>query len=171
MDALEAMLARRSIRTFTEEPVTREEVETLLRAAMAAPSAFNEQPWRFVVVRDRTALVRLSEATPYAKPMAGAAVGIVVCADPEAERHPGLGYWAVDCSAAMTNLLTAAVAIGLAGVWLGIHPWEDRAANVRAVLGTPESLPLLGMAAIGRAAETKEPAGRFEPAWVHDERW
>ena len=81
MDCIEAIMTRRSIRSFTHEPVTDAELEVVLRAAMAAPSAGNQQPWWFVVVRDPAVLAQLSEATPYAGMLARAPVGIVVCAD------------------------------------------------------------------------------------------
>ena len=120
MDALQAISTRRSIRAFTPEPVSEEDLDTVLRAAMAAPSASNEHPWRFVVARDRAMLGRLSKATPFAGPLAGAPVGIVVCADQKVLRHKG--FWVIDCAAAIENMLLAAHAIGLGGLWMGVHP-------------------------------------------------
>ena len=111
VDALRAITTRRSIRQFTDAPVTAEQVETLLRAAMAAPSAGNQQPWRFVVVRDP----RRARASPWRRrtpsPVGRAPLGIVVLADTRENKHPG--YWVQDCSAAVENLLLAAHAMGL----------------------------------------------------------
>jgi nitroreductase len=171
METLDALMTRRSIRRFRDEPVPEETIEQLLRAAMAAPSAFNEQAWRFVVVTESDTLEELSRATAYAGPMAGAAVGVVVCGDLSAERHPGRGYWTLDCSAAMENLLVAANGSGLGAVWLGVYPWQDRAENVRTILGLPDDIEPLGMAAIGWPAEEKEPASRYDESYVHRERW
>ena len=171
MDAIEAIMSRRSIRRFTDESIPAETIEALLRAAMAAPSAFNEQPWHFVVVRDAEARRRLSTISPYAGPMAGASVGVVVCGDTAALKNPGTIYWVYDCVAALENLLIAADAVGLGAVWLGIQPWTERVEAVRDVTSLPEGVEPLGMVALGFPAESKEPADRFDEARVHDETW
>ena len=120
MDAMTTIMTRRSIRAYEAEPVSPELVETLLRAAMAAPSAGNQQPWRFVVIAERATLDRLAATSPYAGPLLRASLAVVVCGETLGERHPG--YWVEDCSAAMENLLLAAHALGLGAVWLGYHP-------------------------------------------------
>lgn len=169
MEALEAMRTRRSIRKFTGEPVTDAEIETVLKAAMAAPSAFNQQRWRFVVVRDPARLAELAEATPYAGSLAGAAAGIVVCGETADERTPG--YWIVECSAATENVLIAANAIGLGAVWLGVALYDDRVGNVRRILALPDHIAPLAMVALGRPAEAREPGERFDADKVHNETW
>lgn len=169
MDALEAMHGRRSIRKYDDRPVDEEHVETLLRAAMAAPSAGNQQSWRFIVVRDPAHLEALSRTSPYASMLPHAAVAIVVCGETDGERH--VGYWVQDCSAAMQNLLVAAHAIGLGAVWLGFHPAEERESAASDLLGLPASVRVLGIASIGHPAETKEPADRYDGAKVFRERW
>lgn len=169
MDALTAIMGRRSIRQYTDEPVTDEQLETLLRAAMAAPSARNQQTWRFIVVRDDAQRLALSEATPYASMIARAPLGLVVCGDSRVEARPG--YWTQDCSAAIENLLVAAHATGLGAVWIGVHPIEERVANVRRICGIPDEVMPMSMIAIGHPAETKPPSERYEPAYVHRERW
>ncbi len=169
MDCIEALTGRRSIRTYTDEPVTDEELDILLRAAMAAPSAGNQQSWRFIVVRDEAQRVALSDATPYAGMLARAPVGIVVCGDTREPKHPG--YWVQDCSAAIQNLLVAAHAIGLGAVWIGCHPVAERSENVRRICGVPEGIEPMSMIALGHPAEHKPPAERFEPDYVHQERW
>ena len=114
------VLSRRSIRKYTDQPVDDATVERLLRAAMAAPSAGNQQPWQFVVLRDRATLTAITEWHPYAKMLPSAPVAIVVCGD------PGDAKWAVlwdqDCSACTENLLIEAELLGLGAVWLGVHP-------------------------------------------------
>ncbi len=169
MDALDALLGRRSIRTYADAPVTDEQLEVLLRAAMAAPSAGNQQPWRFIVVRDGAQRHALAGATPYAGMIGRAPVGIVVCGDTRDEKHPG--YWVQDCSAAIENLLVAAHAIGLGAVWIGVYPVEERVANVRRICGVPDGVVPMSMVALGHPAEVKPPAERYEPAFVHEERW
>ncbi len=171
MDAIDAIMTRRSIRTFTDDPVPAETVERLLRAAMAAPSAMNEQPWHFVVVEDAHTRERLSTMSQYAKPVARAPLGIVVCGDTTALHYPGTIYWVFDCSAALENLLVAANALGLGAVWLGVQPWPERVAAVREAIGIPEHVEPLGIVALGVPAETKPPSDRYDGARVHHERW
>lgn len=169
MDALTALMSRRSIRTYTGEPVADEQVETILRAAMAAPSAGNQQSWRFVVVTDDAVKTELAQATPYARSVGLSAVTLVVCGDTRAEKRPG--YWVQDCSAAIENALLAVHALGLGAVWIGVHPVEERVEAVARIIGTPEGVRPMSMLAIGHPAETKEPSERFEPAYVHRDRW
>ena len=169
MDAMTTIMTRRSIRAYEAEPVSPELVETLLRAAMAAPSAGNQQPWRFVVVTDRAALDRLSGTSPYAGPLLRAPLAIVVCGETLGERHPG--YWVEDCSAAMENLLLAAHASGLGAVWLGYHPDLQRIELVRDMLGLPETVVPLGIAAIGHPAEERPPVDRYREDFVHRGLW
>lgn len=169
MDAMEVILGRRSIRQYSDEAVGPELVEQLLHAAMAAPSAGNQQRWRFVVVTERDQLDRLAEATPYSKMLHRAPVAIAVCADISEEYHPG--YWVEDCSAAMENLLLAAHALGLGAVWLGYHPRPERVAAGREILGLPPHVEILGVASIGHPAESKPSAERYNADWVHHDRW
>lgn len=169
MDWREAVFGRRSIRRYTGDQVADESVEVLLRAAMAAPSAHNRQPWRFVVVRDSETLRQLSQATPYSSMIGGAALAIAVCADTTVQ--PDAGYWAQDCSAAMENILITAHAIGLGAVWVGVHPLAERGATVRGLLRLPEGTDVLGLVSVGQPAETKEPSDRFRADYVHREHW
>jgi nitroreductase len=169
MDLLECMMSRRSIRKFTGESVDEATVERLLRAAMAAPSAGNQQSWRFVVLEDRDVRVKVADCSPYAGMLPDAAVGIVVCGETEGEKHPG--YWVQDCSAAVENLLLAACALGLGAVWLGFYPNETRARCCQEVLGLPDRIQPLAVIAIGHPAEEKPPADRFDPALVRKNHW
>lgn len=169
MDAIEAILSRRSIRAYDGAGVGEDVIETLLRCAMAAPSAGNQQRWRFVVVTERAQLDRLAGATPYSAMLLGAPLAIAVCADVSEERHPG--YWVEDCSAAMQNLLLAAHACGLGAVWLGYHPRPERVEKGREVLELPDQVEILGVASIGHPAESKPSSDRFDEAFVHRDRW
>ncbi len=168
---LDLLFGRRSIRVFAPGDVSDETVDTLLRAAMAAPSAVAKDPWRFVVLRQRASLVRIAEELPNGKMLASAAVGIFVCGDLEAAHDRLLSYLLQDCSAAVQNLLLATHALGLGACWLGIHPRENRIQFIRDFLGLPESvIPVAGVA-IGRPGEQKEARTRFNPAHVHFEKW
>lgn len=169
MDCLDGLMSRRSIRRYTTQPVSDSQVDVLLRAAMAAPSAGNAQPWRFVVVTDRHQLEALSAATPYSGMIAEAPLAIVVCADTSVEKHPG--YWVQDCSAAVQNTLVAAHAIGLGAVWIGVHPVTERVANVASICSVPQGVEVLAMIAVGHPVEAKPAAERYEPSYVYRDRW
>ena len=170
MDAIEAMLSRRSIRRYTDAEVADSDVETMLACAMAAPTAFNQQSWRFVVVREQGVRSELSVASKWAGMLADAALVVVVCGDAKSERHEG-AYWVQDATAALENLLIAANALGLGAVWVGVHPWDDRKDAVRAALALPVGIEPLGMVGVGHPAETKPPAGRLDWDKVHFDRW
>ncbi len=164
---IQTILARRSIRKYTDEPVRKEHIKTLLEAAMAAPSASNRKPWQFIVVTERPTLHALAEAHPHGKMLADATLCISVCGDlTEMER-----YWAQDCSAATENILLAVTALGLGAVWLGVYPREDRVAAVREVLQLPEIITPLNLISIGHPAEEKEPRTQYDETRVHWEHW
>lgn len=158
---------RRSIRKYVPKPVPAENIQALLEAAMAAPSASNLKPWHFVVVTDRERLKALAEAHPYGKMLAEAGLAIAVCGDPAISER----YWEQDCSAATENILLAATALGLGAVWLGCHPRVERKAALRTVLKIPESIEILSLISIGYPAEEKPARTQFDPARVHYEWW
>jgi nitroreductase len=169
MDCLEAIMTRRSIRSYTDEPVTDAQVETILRAAMAAPSAGNRQSWRMIVIRDAEMRARLAATSQYAGMLPSAQVGIVVCGDTSAELNPG--NWITDCSAAMENAVLAAHAMGLGAVWLGVYPREERMQAVTELLGLPEQILPLSMIALGHPADSRPEADRYNSEYVRRERW
>jgi len=169
MDAIEAIMTRRSIRSYTREPVSEAHVETLLRAAMAAPSAGNQQPWHFVVIRDPVVLARIPAINPHAAMAAEAPVAILICADENLEKFKG--YWMLDCSAAMQNLLLAARSLGLGAVWTGIYPVLERVEGFRKLFDLPGGVTPLGLAPIGHPAEDKPPVDRYAPERVHRDAW
>ena len=169
MDALDAIMTRRSVRKFTADDVSDSEVDVLLHAAMAAPSASNERSWRFVVVRDREKLARLAKATPFAGALAAAPVGIVVAADRKAMKYPG--FWVIDCSAAIENMLLAAHAAGLGGVWIGVHPIKPFAWNVSRAVGLPRSVVPHSLVALGHPVSMPGSVDRFEDGWVNLDAW
>lgn len=169
MDALECLHTRRSIRKYTDEPVSKEEIEELLRAAMTAPSACNQQPWHFVVVTDREKLDAVPNFSPHAKMVRQAPLGILVCADPSLEKCKD--YWVQDCASATLNLLNAARALDLGTVWTGVYPREDRVNGLRAHLGVPESIVPFSFIVVGRPAEDFHRADRYKPERVHENGW
>lgn len=166
-DFVHTIFARRSIRQYTSEPVSEDDIQTLLEAAMAAPSASNRKPWQFIVVTERDRLDALAEAHKHGKMLFDAPLAISVCGDlTEMER-----FWVQDCSAATENLLLAATALGLGAVWLGVYPRDERVAAVRETLGLPEHITPLNVISIGHPAEEKQSRTQFDDERVHREEW
>jgi len=164
---LDTIFARRSIRKYTEEPVTDEQVQKLLKAAMAAPSASNRKPWHYVVIRERSTLKRLAEAHPYGKMLADAALCIAVCGDTAISPK----RWDQDCSASTQNILLAATSMGLGSVWLAGYPAEEIDNAVRNILSISERVHVLCLVAVGHPAEQKEPRTQYDAQRVHQEHW
>lgn len=166
---MQAIFSRASVRSFDGRKVETEKIEALMKAAMAAPSACNQQPWEFVVVTEPETLRRLSECSPYAGCLRQAPLGIAVCMRTEGLRAPD--YAQIDASAATENILLEAVHLGLGAVWLGIAPRAERMEAVRQVIGAPETIQPFGLVACGYPDKPVLPANRYDPARVHHERW
>lgn len=166
---MNSILKRRSIRKYKDIKVSDEFVEDLLRAAMAAPSAGNEQPWEFVVLRDKEVMKRITEIHPYSKMLLNSDVAIVICGDEEKEVFKG--YWVQDCSAATENILLAAQDMGLGAVWLGVYPIADRVGKIKELLGLPDNVIPLSIVPVGYPDEEKTPADRFDKTRIHLNRW
>ena len=169
MNVSDAILTRRSIRKFTDEPVTEAQATALLTAAMAAPSAGNQQPWQFVVVRDKAMLEAVARINPYAVMAPKAPLGILVCGDTRAEKYAG--YWVIDCAAAVQNLLLAAHGMGLGAVWTGIHPTQDRVEGFAKLFGAPAGVIPHSFIPVGHPAEEKQREDRYRPERVHRDRF
>jgi len=166
---IELIMTRRSVRRYTSEPVSDADLETLLRAGMAAPSAGNCQPWHFMVIRSRDTMRAITDVHPYSKMLDHAPLCIAVLSDPSLEKHKGM--WVQDTSAATQNILLAAHALGLGAVWLGVHPYDDRTSGVARILGLPDDIRCLSLIAVGHPAGRPEPADRYDASRVHVERW
>lgn len=161
MDTLEAIFTRRSIRKYKNTPIPEDDLEEVLRAAMAAPSAGNSQPWRFVVITDRALLDRIPEFHPYAAMVKTAPAAILICADLSLEKFPG--NWMLDCSAAVMNLMLAARSLGLGTVWTGIYPQKDREEAFAKHFNLPENIKAHSLVPIGYPAVEFKRQDRFKP--------
>ncbi len=170
MDALEAIRTRRSIRKYTGQPVAEPDIQAMLTAAMMAPTALDQRPWHFVVIRQATALRLLAARMPKCDMLRTASLGIVVCGDTRLEKIPG--YWIQDCCACTQNLLLAAHARGLGAVWIALHPGiPDRELVVRDACRLPAPVIPLALVAIGHPDEAVPSPDRFDVARVHSEQW
>ena len=162
--AINNIMTRTSIRQYTDEPVSKADIETMLRAGMAAPTAVNRQPWHFVVINSKVKLAELAGDNPRGGMLKKAPLAIVVCGNMDkALPGQGRGFWVQDCSAATENILLAANAIGLGAVWTGLYPDENRAGAVAKVLKLPETYIPLCTIVIGHPAEQPAPKDKWKP--------
>ncbi|MEE4176147.1 MAG: nitroreductase family protein [Bacteroides sp.] len=166
----EILFSRRSIRQYKPgASLSHEQLHFLLDAAMSAPTARNRQPWQFVVVTRKDLLEELSRRHPYAKMLSGASLAVVVCGDPSLEQEES--YLVQACSAATQNLLLAVEAMGLGGVWLGVHPRKERTEAIRELLGIPPEMVPVTMVSIGYPAEKKPRNANYRHDRVHKNGW
>ena len=169
MNALENILGRRSIRKYTSEKIDDAKITKMLEAAMAAPSAGNQQVWHFLVVDDRDKLNGVTKFHPHAQMLTEASHAVVVCADTSSEIYPG--YWVQDCAAAVENILLAAHAQGIGSVWLGIHPNEERVESAKTFFKLPENIQPFAIISLGYRAEEKGPSNRYDKTRIHRNEW
>jgi len=169
METLEAILTRRSVRRYTGQDVPEELIQKILAAAMSAPSAGNEQPWHFIVVRKKELLEAASRISPYMPMVKDAPVAILVCGDPGLEKFPG--FWVEDCSAAIQNMLLAAHALGLGAVWTGIYPKHEYVDGFKALFKLPEHILPLGLVPLGYPAHPYPKKDRFNAERIHYNGW
>lgn len=160
--AIENIMTRTSIRQFKAQPVEQDKVDILLKAAMAAPSALNLQPWHFIVINDKETIALLSGKRPTSAPLM-----IAVCGDTDKTMLPDGStklpdFWVEDVSAATENLLLAAHALGLGAVWTGVYPAMDRTAEVANVLNCPQNIVPLAVVRVGYPDESPEPKNKYK---------
>jgi len=169
MDAIEAIMTRRSIRKYADKPISDDQMKQVLTAAMAAPTAANQQAWEFVVITDRKILDAIPDVHPYSRMLLEAPAAVLVCGNLETETREG--YYPQDCAAATQNILLAAHALGLGTVWLGVHPREERVTGVRKLLGIPDHVVPVALVAIGHPAESHPRIDRYDEKKVHRDTW
>jgi len=167
---MKAIFERRSIRKYQDKEIPDTVIRDLLRAGMCAPSAANERPWHFIVIRDRNILNSIADVHPYAQMVKEAPLVIAVSADhllAIAER-----YLHQDCAAATENILIEAQDQGLGGVWLGVYPDDERKRALGNLLNIPENVEIFSLISLGYPAEVKEAVDRYDETRVHWEgRW
>ena len=168
---MNAIFKRRSVRKYTNQQVSEEQVEQILRAAMAAPSARNTQPWEFLVVRDKDTFAQIMQVHPYSSMLKEASVAIIVCGDEDKDLVKGTGYWVQSCSASVENILVQVADMGLGAVWLGVYPREERINGLRGIFDLPSNIIPMAIISIGYPAEEVEPVDRFNKDRIHFEKW
>jgi nitroreductase len=172
MKAIEAIMTRRAVRKFdSSKSISKEKLDVLLKAAMSAPSARNEQPWHFLVVTERELLKQILEVHPYAAMCLEAAAAIIPCVDRTVNQED-LDFWVEDMSAATQNIMLAARAEGLGSVWVGVYPNLDRVAAIKKLFNLPDKFMPFCLIPVGYSAvEQKESSGRFKPDRIHFNNW
>ncbi len=166
---LTTIFSRKSVRRYTGEAPTLDQLTLLVKAAMAAPTAVNRQPWEFIIVTDSARLAQLNERLPHAKMITKAGAAIVVLGDKlRQHKGPDSDFWITDCSAAIQNILLAAEAIGLGAVWTAAYPDPERIAAVREVLGV-KAMHLVPLAVIpvGHPTGEDQPKDKWDPTRVY----
>lgn len=163
---MNAIFHRVSIRKYQSTPVEQDKITLMLKAAMAAPSACNQQPWEYYVVTNKEKIKELSETSPYAKCAKEAPLVFVACYR-KTEGIVAPSYREIDLSASVENLLLEADELGLGAVWMGIAPNEERMEAVRKVIDLPEKLAAFALVSCGYPAEERLQQDRFEENRVH----
>ena len=161
---MKEIFTRVSIRKYQPKPVEPEKLTAILRAAMAAPSAGNQQPWEFYVITNPELIAQLSTVSPYSGCAKGAPV-VIVSAYREKLWAPM--YAEIDMSIAMENLWLACEEQGLGGVWMGIAPQPERMQAVEALVGIPEGLRAFAIFPLGYPAEERQQQDRFDESRIH----
>jgi nitroreductase len=162
---------RRSVRKYLKRDIPDELITELLEAGMAGPSGGVTYPWRFVTVKNRESLVRLSEVHPYGKMLASAAAAILVCGDMERAHAGELSYLLQDCSSSTENILLAATGLGLGACWLGVHPRKDRIDNLSSFFGLPGNIIPVSLISLGWPDECPPARTCYRSEFVHSEKW
>lgn len=171
-ETVETIMSRVSVRNFTGESISAEQIDTLLRAGMSAPSAVNKQPWAFIVVTDEVLIARLGEALPFSRCSNHPACAIIPCGDMTKTMEGEMAaFWINDVSAATENILLAAHSMGLGAVWTGLHPDMNRVAMVQEMLGLPEHIIPLCIVPVGVPAETPAVKEKYRPENIHFNGW
>ncbi len=168
-DVLTVIHRRKSVRKYLDKPVEREQLITLLKAGMAAPSAADRRPWAFVVVTDKALLDSLATVSPTSKMVGNAAAAIVVCGD--TRRALNSNVWTQDCSAATQNILLAAEGIGLGAVWCGIYPEYFKYNHIRRIFGIPMEVIPMSLISIGWPTGEEKPKEKYDPSNIHWNEW
>jgi nitroreductase len=169
METIEAIKSRRSIRKYKAEQVPEEKISDILACAMQAPSAGNEQPWHFLVIKDKKTLAKIPQINPYAAMAKDAPLAILVLGDTTLEKFNG--FWVQDCSAAVQNILLAAHGLGLGAVWTAIYGLDDRVKGFKDLFSLPDNILPLALIPIGFPENDIAPVDRFNEERVHLDKW
>jgi nitroreductase len=157
---MSVLFKRRSIRKFKSDKISEEDVRYIISAAMAAPTAGGQRPWKFIIIDKRELLDLIPSFHPYSKSTKEAPLAILVCADKKLDKLGG--YWVQDCAASTQNILLAACERGLGSLWLGVYPKEDRASKAREIFNVPVDVVPFSLVVLGHADENIAPNSGYD---------
>ena len=166
---MQNILNRTSVRKYLPKKIAEEELQQILLAGFAAPSAKNTQPWEFLVVQNPETLQKMASFTPYAHPIKNAPLGMIVCAN--TKRNPFIDYCEQDCAAATENMLIAAKSLGIGSCWIGVYPHEDRTSPIREYFNLPDYITPLWMISFGYPAENPKVKDKWDDNKIHYEKF
>ena len=181
-ETIRTIMSRKSVRSFTDQPIPAEYMETMLKAAMAAPTGSNIQPWHFVVLTDKSQYEKVFENNFNMRIFNSAAAVVVFCADTTVTRPPRnnpdgepvtrpSGTWRDDLGACTENFLLAAESLGLGAVWTAGYPYSDRYASMKRELGIPDPILPYCAVAVGYPAGDEQPKDKWKPEKIHYNKW
>lgn len=170
-DTLSVIHSRKSVRSFTGAAVSTTDLDKIIRAGMAAPTAVNKQPWSFVVITDKKTRDALAAGLPNSRGIDKAGAVIIVCAEPEKANLQSKDFAIIDASLASENILLATEALGLGGHWTAAFPYEDKMKHVRAVLGIPANIIPLNVILVGVPTGEDKPKDKYKKDRIHWEKW
>lgn len=169
MNILDAICTRRSIRSFTGELISEEQLKIILKAGFQAPSAHNRQPREYIIIREEDILEKIPTFHPYTKMLPKAKCGIVVCGNKEKQSE--IGFLALDSAASIQNMLLAAHGLGLGGVWCGLYPIPELMEPISELLGLPEHIIPISMVVVGVKSKDSEPINRYNEDNIRYDKW
>ena len=166
MNVKEAVLKRRSIREFNDQPITDELIRELLESAMAAPSACNKQPWEFYVVKSKSLQEQLHHVSRYSN-MNSSLIIIIAGNDRRSLAHRVNDFWIQDCSAAIENMLLSATSLGIASCWCGLFPLTTPVKKVKAILGLEDHIIPMALIHLGYSDAVAAPRTQYDEKRIH----
>ena len=163
---------RKSVRHFTDKKITKEQIETIVEAGMAAPSAMNGQPWEFFVITEQNILVALSKGLSHTPMLDKVSAAIIVCGNiDKTDKIDESLFWMLDCSNASENILLAIESLGLGAVWTAVYPDKDKIAFVRKTLNIPDNIIPMNCIPIGYPTGEDKAKDKYKPEKIHWNKW
>jgi nitroreductase len=161
MDVFKCIIGRRSVRSYQDREVPEEALQKILEAARWSPSASNQQPWEFIIIRNRGLLQKIATKARYGSFIADAPMAIAVVTDPSTKWH------IIDGSTAVQNMTLAAWEMGIGTCWIGSLERDE----VKGLLGIPEEFHLLTILPFGYPAKVGKSSRKEIQPVVHENRW
>lgn len=170
-EALENIFNRKSVRNFTTQKVSDDDIDLIIRAGMAAPSAINLQPWEFIILEDKDTLQDMADIHEYSGMFRTATLGIIVLGNMNRSDKRFRQLWVQDCSAATENILLAAEALGYGAVWTAIYPVDERINALIKYFNLPENIVPFSLIAVGKSNGEDKVKNKYDKKKIHFEKW